>query len=40
VITDCCHTQGPIVVNGRLYVAGSSSLTAFTTASIFRSGFE
>lgn len=39
-IAGCCHTQGPIVVNGRLYVAGSSSVNAFSTVSIFRNGFE
>ncbi len=39
-ISGCCHTSGPIVVNGRLYVAGSSNLTAFSTGWIFRSGFE
>jgi hypothetical protein len=38
-IPGCCHTQSPIVVNGRLYVVSSSTVTAFQTGFIFHSGF-
>lgn len=49
-IAGCCHAQSPIVVNGRLYLASGSTLSAFAlpppppppppTDVIFSSGFE
>jgi len=33
-IDDCCHTQNPIVVNGRIYLATTSALAMFKTDSV------
>ena len=40
-LAGCCHTQNPIVVNGTLYLASSSTLTAFDSRQlIFLNGFD